>query len=79
MFEAPGINLGYAYQRLQKDYFHRWMLNPLRFEPTTRMPKFAQDDGNTPLTDVLGGKAKDQFEGIWKYLNEASKSTDFVH
>ena len=79
VFEAPGINLGYAYQRLQKDYFHRWMLNPLRFEPTTRMPKFAQDDGNTPLTDVLGGKAKDQFEGIWKYLNEASKSTDFVH
>jgi mono/diheme cytochrome c family protein len=79
IFEAPGINLGYANQRLQKDYYHGWMLNPLRFEPTTRMPKFALDDGTTPLTDVLEGKAKDQFEAIWKYLNEVSKETDFEH
>lgn len=79
IFEAPGINLGYSGQRLQKDYYHRWMLNPLRFDPTTRMPKFAQDDGTTPLTDVLGGQARDQFEAIWQQLIDVGKGTDFPH
>ncbi|MBA3698380.1 MAG: c-type cytochrome [Planctomycetes bacterium] len=79
IFEAPGINLGYAGQRLQKDYYHRWMLSPLRFDPTTRMPKFAQDDGTTPLTDVLGGQARDQFEAIWQQLIETGKASDFPH
>jgi len=79
IFEAPGINLGYAGQRLQKDYYHRWMLSPLRFDPTTRMPKFAQDDGTTPLTDVLGGQSRDQFEAIWQQLIEIGKGTDFPH
>lgn len=79
VFEAPGINLGYTPQRLQKDYFQRWMLNPLRFDPVTRMPKFAQDDGTTPLSSVLGGKAADQFEAVWQYLNDVNKKTDFPH
>jgi mono/diheme cytochrome c family protein len=79
VFEAPGINLGYSTSRLQKDYYHRWMLNPPRFDPTTRMPKFAQDDGTTPLTDVLGGQARDQFEAIWQFLDGVGKRTDFPH
>jgi mono/diheme cytochrome c family protein/cytochrome c553 len=79
IFEAPGINLGYANQRLQKDYFHRWMLNPLSFDPTTRMPKFSADGETTPLSDTLEGKARDQFEAIWQALNDVSKGTDFPH
>ena len=79
VFEAPGVNLGYANQRLQKDYYHRWMLNPLSFDPTTRMPKFSPDGVTTPLTDTLEGKAHDQFEALWQALNEVSKGTDFPH
>jgi hypothetical protein len=79
VFEAPGVNLGYANQRLQKDYYHRWMLNPLSFDPTTRMPKFSPDGVTTPLTDTLGGQARDQFEALWQALNEVSKGTDFPH
>jgi mono/diheme cytochrome c family protein len=79
IFEAPGINLGYLNQRLQKDFYFRWMLNPLRFEPTTRMPKFAQDGGTTPLTGILDGNAQQQFEAIYEYLNEVAKQKDFVH
>jgi cytochrome c2 len=79
VFEAPGINLGYAASRLQKDFFHRWMRYPTRFDPTTRMTKFASDDGTTPLKDVLGGKADDQFEAVWQYLVEVNKMTDFAH
>ena len=79
VFEAPGVNLGYANQRLQKDYYHRWMLNPLSFDPTTRMPKFSPDGVTTPLSDTLGGQARDQFEAIWQALNEVSKETNFPH
>jgi cytochrome c2 len=79
VFEAPGINLGYATQRLQKDFFHRWMRFPTRFDPTTRMTKFAADDGTTPLKDILGGKADDQFEAVWQYLLEVGRMTDFPH
>jgi cytochrome c2 len=79
VFEAPGINLGYAASRLQKDFFHRWMRYPTRFDPTTRMTRFSTDDGTTPLKDMLGGKADDQFEAVWQYLVEVNKMSDFPH
>jgi mono/diheme cytochrome c family protein len=78
VFEAPGVNLGYATQRLQKDYYHRWLRAPLRFDPLTRMPQFSTD-GTTPIANILDGKAKDQFESIWGYLVEVAKGTDYVH
>lgn len=68
VFEAPGINLGYSSQRLRKGYYHRWMLNPLRVDPDTKMPKFSEDHTTTQLTDALDGKATPQFEAIWQYL-----------
>ena len=33
-----------------------------------KMPRFADDDGNTPLSDVLGGQAAAQFDAMWQYL-----------
>ncbi len=68
VFEAPGINLAYATERLRKGYYHRWVLHPLRIDPDTKMPRFADDEGKTPLTDFFGGKASEQFEAIWQYL-----------
>ena len=68
VFEAPGINLAYAPQRLRKSYYDRWMLNPLRLDPETKMPKFSEDYQATQLTDVLEGKAVPQFDAIWQYL-----------
>jgi hypothetical protein len=43
------------------------------------MPKFSPDGVTTPLTDTLGGQARDQFEALWQALNEVSKGTDFPH
>jgi hypothetical protein len=39
------------------------------------MPKFADDEGKTPLTDVLEGNAAAQFEAIWHYLGTVAKPT----
>lgn len=68
VFEAPGINLAYANERLRKAFYHRWLLSPLRVEPETKMPRFADESGKTPLTELYDGNARDQFEAIWEYL-----------
>ena len=72
-FEAPAPNLAYTHERLRKDYFHRWTLFPLRIDPETKMPRFADDEGKTPLTDFFGGNASQQFEAIWEYLRTFKK------
>lgn len=68
VFEAPGINLAHTIQRIRKSHYHRWLLAPLRVDPETKMPKFSEDGKTTQLSDVLDGKAREQFEAIWQYL-----------
>ncbi len=68
VFEAPGINLAYATERLRKGYYNRWLLAPLRIDAETKMPKFSEDGITTQRDDVLGGKAADQFDAIWQSL-----------
>ena len=73
VFEAPAPNLAYARERLRKEYYDRWLLQPLRLDPETKMPRFADDDGKTPLTDFFGGKASEQYDAIWQYLQTFKK------
>ncbi len=69
LFEVEGIQLGTAAHRLRHEWYREWMLDPPRFEPGAKMPKFADDDGHTPL-DVLGGDARAQFDAIWQFMQE---------
>jgi mono/diheme cytochrome c family protein len=73
VFEAPGTNLITTPERLRHGYYMRWLLHPLRVDPETKMPRFSNDEGRTPLADVLGGKAADQFDAIWQYLHTLKK------
>jgi hypothetical protein len=67
-FEAPSINFKYAKERIRREYYERWMRNPQRVIPTTKMPSFAKEDGKTALGDILEGDAAKQFDAIWNYL-----------
>jgi cytochrome c2 len=67
-FEAHGINLLDAAERLRYEYYARWMLDPPRVDITTRMQKIAVDGKTTALRDVEGGDARRQFDAIWHYL-----------
>ncbi len=69
-FEAPGNNLASATSRLRRTYYDRWMLAPGRIDPATKMPRFADEDGLTPLTDIEDGDAAAQFGAIWEHLRE---------
>ncbi len=73
VFEAPGTNLALTRERLRHDYYLRWVLHPQRLDPETKMPRFADDDDKTPLTDFFEGKASAQFDAIWHFLQSLKK------
>ena len=73
VFEAPGINLALSHERMRHDYYLRWVLHPQRIDPESKMSRFADDDGQTPLSDFFAGKASAQFEAIWHFLQSLEK------
>jgi mono/diheme cytochrome c family protein len=69
VFESAGINLAYTGERLLPAFYHRWLMNPLRIDPQSKMPVYF-DQGNSPLTDVYEGKADRQIEALWHYMRQ---------
>jgi len=68
VFEAPAINFKETAERLRRGYFLRWVLAPTRLDPETKMPKYADAEGMTQLTDILDGKGTEQFDAVRQYL-----------
>jgi len=68
VFESQGVNLAYTGARVQKSFFHRWVRNPLRIEPATKMPVYFDAEGKSPLTDDYNGDAEKQIEAIRQYV-----------
>ncbi len=66
-FDSPAPNFAHVSERLTHEYFERWMLNPQRLLPGTRMPTFAPD-GTTALKTYFNGDAHQQFNAIWNYM-----------
>jgi hypothetical protein len=73
-FEARSTNLSYATERLRYGFYHRWMRDPLRIDPETKMIKFAQDGQKTGLTDIFNGEAQQQFDAVWHYLQTLNET-----
>jgi mono/diheme cytochrome c family protein len=67
-FEAPALNFAYVSERLRKEHYLRWVFNPIKVDPSTKMPAFADADGKTPLRDTFEGDAGKQFDAIWQFL-----------
>ena len=67
VFEVEGINLQYATERLTPSYYNLWMLNPILLNPQTKMPMYF-DGGQSPITEVLNGRAQPQLDAMWHYF-----------
>jgi hypothetical protein len=65
---APGINFADIGQRLRYDYYHRFVLDPPRWDVTSRMPQLAPDGKTTKVTSFYDGDAAKQFDAIWHYI-----------
>ena len=62
------INFDLVRRRLRRPYFDRFLRDPQRIQPGSKMPQFVDEDGYTALYDVLDGEAERQFEAIWHFL-----------
>jgi mono/diheme cytochrome c family protein len=66
--ESAGVNFAWTFDRIQHDYFVRWLRDPLAVDPTTKMPVFFDESGRSPLGNVLEGDARRQMEAMWQYF-----------
>lgn len=73
VFESEGINLAYPAGRLLPAYYQRWVRNPPRIDPASKMPVYFDEEGKSPLTEILGGDAGKQIDAIWNYLQLGDK------
>jgi len=60
-------------ERLRRDWFHRYMLNPQAVRIGTRMPA-AWPEGKTFYPDLLDGQTAKQIEAIWVYLSDGNRT-----
>jgi mono/diheme cytochrome c family protein len=70
---VQGIDMTLMPKRLRRDWFHRYVVDPQKFRPGTRMPS-SWPNGDTFLTDVLGGDTAKQVEAIWVYLSDGPRA-----
>jgi mono/diheme cytochrome c family protein len=68
---VQGIDMRLMPQRLQREWFHRYVADPQKFRSGTRMPA-AWVNGQSPLPAILDGTATQQIEAIWVYLSDGS-------
>ena len=65
----PAIDLATSPRRLRREWFHEYLLSPLRFRPGTRMPSF-WPDGDAATKSIAGGDTHRQIESLWIYLRD---------
>lgn len=70
---VQGLDMAIMTERLKKEWFHNYLLNPTKYRAGTRMPT-SFPDGTTPLKNILGGKADAQIEAIWVYLADGKSA-----
>lgn len=63
-----GPDLATINQRVRYDWYERWLHQPLRMAPGTRMPQAFVDNKST-LATVLKGDPHAQAEAMWAYLS----------
>ncbi|MFO1092003.1 MAG: ThuA domain-containing protein [Planctomycetaceae bacterium] len=72
---ALGVNFSDSRERLRRDFYDRFVLNPPRCDPGLRMPVLSSDGKTTKITTVFGGDATKQFDALWHYLQLAPPRT----
>lgn len=65
---ALGINFMHVRERLTPEFYRRFVLDPGRSDPNSRMPKLAGDGRTTKINFIYDGDARRQFNAIWEYI-----------
>jgi mono/diheme cytochrome c family protein len=68
-----GMDLVHMAQRLRRDWFGKYLLDPPSLRPGTRMPTY-WPEGKTVRKDILDGNTERQIEALWQYLSEGGRA-----
>ena len=68
-----GLNMTSMTERLRREWFTAYLLDPNKYRPGTRMPA-AWPQGQTMLPKVLEGDTSQQIEAIWRYLSDGTSA-----
>ncbi len=68
-------NLLFTKHRLRPDWIFKWIVNPPKIRPGTKMPVFFQNAG--VVVQVLRGSRGEQEGGRWSYVLEAGSEPEF--
>jgi mono/diheme cytochrome c family protein len=60
-------------ERLHRDWFHRYMLDPESLRPGTQMLAF-WPEGRSMVPELLGGDADQQVGALWRYLEDGDQA-----
>ena len=70
---GPGaLDIVFATERLNKNWFHLYLRNPMRFHRTGIMPSY-WPDGEAARKDILAGDSAQQIEALWLYLEDGTR------
>lgn len=65
---ALGISFDHIRDRMRREAYQRFMLDPPRYDIKTKMIRLSEDGRTTKLTTVFDGEAKQQFDALWHYI-----------
>jgi hypothetical protein len=63
-----GINFSFLRERLRPEAYHRFMLDPPRYDPNTKMIRLSENGLTTKLKEPFDADAHQQFEAVWHYI-----------
>jgi len=69
----PALSLDQMHERLQWDWFRRYLPDPAALRPGTRMPTF-WPEGQAVNRDILHGDTGAQIQALWAYLAGGTKA-----
>lgn len=73
---ALGPDFGLLGERLRVGFYRRFVLDPPRWEPGTKMPRLAPDGRMTPVRVLFEGDARRQFDAIWQFIRSLQAAKD---
>jgi hypothetical protein len=68
-----GMNMTIMADRVRREWFTQYLLDPNKFRPGTRMPS-AWPFGQSQLRNVLQGDTAQQIEAVWRYLADGTNA-----
>ncbi len=69
-----GPDLTLVGEHLRPEYFQRWMMDPARIRPDTKMPKALLADGGVPIPSMSTLPPGTPLAALWAYLNQGERA-----